>query len=157
MFGDYVSTYDFQRAVEDKSTVPLYYDSRGETLSVATNDINERIMQKLEEIEIDDIDVSQRLEKELKRDYHAVRLINGEQIARDFVEHYSTAWETGKAMLVCIDKVTCVRMYTLIVQYWKKRERRRIRSVENGGWRKKRAAKTTDKMDGCGRLKQRLS
>lgn len=51
VFGDYVYTYDFQRTVEDKVTVPLYYDSRGETLGVATNDINERIMQKLEEIE----------------------------------------------------------------------------------------------------------
>ena len=124
VFGDYVSTYDFQRAVEDKVTVPLYYDSRGETLGVATNDINERIMQKLEEIEIDDIDVSQRLEKELKRDYHIITAEKRlEQIARDFVEHYSTAWETGKAMFVCIDKVTCVRMYNLIVQYWdEKRE-----------------------------------
>jgi len=34
------------------------------------------------------------------------------------VEHYSTAWETGKAMLVCIDKITCVRMYDLINVYW---------------------------------------
>lgn len=119
VFGDYVSTYDFQRAVEDKVTVPLYYDSRGETLSVATNDINERIAQKLEEIEIDDIDVSQRLEKELKRDYHIITANKRlEQIARDFVEHYSTSWETGKAMLVCIDKVTCVRMCNLIVQHW---------------------------------------
>lgn len=40
VFGDYVSTYDFQRAVEDKSTVPLYYDSRGDTLGVATEKDN---------------------------------------------------------------------------------------------------------------------
>ena len=119
VFGNYVSTYDFQRAVEDKSTVPLYYDSRGETLGVATNDINERIAQKLEEIEIDDIDVSQRLERELKRDYHIItaeKRLN--QIAKDFVDHYTTSWETGKAMFVCIDKLTCVRMYELIRQYW---------------------------------------
>ena len=30
IFGDYVSTYDFQRAVEDNATVPLYYDARGD-------------------------------------------------------------------------------------------------------------------------------
>ena len=41
--------------------------------------------------------------------------------ARDLVEHYSTAWETGKAMLVCIDKVTCVRMCNLIKKYWSER------------------------------------
>ena len=58
--------------MEDKATVPLYYDSRGETLGVATNDINERIAEKLEQIEIEDIDVKERLEKELKRDYHII-------------------------------------------------------------------------------------
>ena len=28
VFGGYVSTYDFQRAIEDKATLPLYYDAR---------------------------------------------------------------------------------------------------------------------------------
>lgn len=123
VFGDYISTYDFARAVEDKATVPLYYDSRGETLGVATNDINERIAEKLEQIEISDIDVKERLEKELKRDYHIItaeKRLN--QIARDFVGHYTTSWETGKAMFVCIDKLTCVRMYELIQQYWAQKE-----------------------------------
>ncbi len=119
VFGDYVSTYDFQRAVEDKATVPLYYDARGDKLGVAVGDLNERIAEKLEELETGNIDVEQRLEQELKRDYHIItagkRL---DQVARDFVQHYSTAWETGKAMLVCIDKITCVRMHKLIEIYW---------------------------------------
>ena len=118
-FGDYVSTYDFQRAVDDNATVPLYYDARGDKLGVAIGDLNERIAEKLEEFEIDDIDVEQRLQRELKRAYHVItagkRL---DQVARDFVKHYSNAWETGKAMLVCIDKVTCVRMHGLIGKYW---------------------------------------
>ena len=122
VFGDYVSTYDFQRAVEDGATVPLYYSARGDKLGVAIDDLNERIADKLEELETDDIDVAQRLERELKRDYHVVtagrRL---DQVARDFVRHYSAAWETGKAMLVCIDKVTCVRMHALIERYWRER------------------------------------
>jgi type I restriction enzyme, R subunit len=122
VFGGYVSTYDFQRAVEDKATVPLYYDARGDKLGVSIGDLNERLAEKLEELETDDIDVQQRLERELKRDYHIItagkRL---EQVARDFVQHYSTAWETGKAMLVCIDKVTCVRMYDLIAKFWNQR------------------------------------
>ncbi len=129
VFGEYVSTYDFQRAVDDNATVPLYYDARGEKLGVAIGDLNERIAAKLEELETDDIDVTQRLEKELKRDYHIItagkRL---DQVARDFVQHYSTAWETGKAMLVCIDKVTCVRMHKLIGFYWDER----IRELEKG-------------------------
>jgi type I restriction enzyme, R subunit len=122
VFGDYISTYDFQRAVEDNATVPLYYDARGEKLGIATSELNERIAEKLEEIEFDDIDTATRLENELRRDYH---LITAEsrlrQIAEDFVEHYSTQWEIGKAMLVCIDKVTCVRMHVLILEYWDKR------------------------------------
>ncbi len=122
VFGDYVSTYDFQRAVEDHATVPLYYDARGDKLGVAVGDLNERIAAKLEEIEIDDVDVEQRLERELKRDYHIITAEKRlDQIARDFVRHYSNAWETGKAMLVCIDKITCVRMYNLISKYWQER------------------------------------
>jgi len=124
VFGDYVSTYDFQRAVEDEATVPLYYDARGDKLGVSVGDLNERIAAKLEEIEIDGVDVQQRLEQELKRDYHIItagkRL---DQIARDFVQHYSNAWESGKAMLVCIDKITCVRMHKLIDFYWQERIR----------------------------------
>ena len=119
VFGDYISTYDFQRAVEDKATVPLYYDARGEKLGIATNDLNEKIAAKLEEIEIEDQDVAERLEREMKRDYHIItaqpRL---EQIAEDFVEHYSVGGQNGKAMLVCIDKITCVRMQQIILEKW---------------------------------------
>jgi len=119
VFGDYVSTYDFQRAVEDKATVPLYYDARGEKLGVDIKDMNQRIAEKLEDFESEDIDVQQRLERELKREYHIITAERRlDQIARDFVQHYSAAWETGKAMLVCIDKITCVRMHSLIAKYW---------------------------------------
>ncbi|MEN8132545.1 MAG: type I restriction endonuclease subunit R [Pseudomonadota bacterium] len=122
VFGDYVSTYDFQRAVEDRATVPLYYDARGDKLGIAVGNLNERIAEKLEELETNDIDVEQRLEKELKRDYHIITADKRlDQIARDFVQHYSTAWESGKAMLVCIDKITCVRMHRLIEFYWQER------------------------------------
>jgi len=129
VFGEYVSTYDFQRAVDDQATVPLYYDARGEKLGVAVGDLNERIAEKLEELETDDIDVSQRLEKELKRDYHIITADKRlDQVARDFVKHYSSAWETGKAMLVCIDKVTCARMHKLIGFYWDEE----IKALEKG-------------------------
>jgi len=122
VFGAYVSTYDFQRAVEDKATVPLYYDARGDKLGLSVGDLNERIAAKLEELETSDIDVAQRLEQELKRDYHIITADKRlDQVARDFVDNYSKTWETGKAMLVCIDKITCVKMYNLITQYWEAR------------------------------------
>ncbi len=122
VFGEYISKYGFQRAVEDNATVPLYYDARGEKLGIATNDLNEKIAAKLEEIEIEDQDVAERLERELKRDYHIITAQNRlEQIANDFVNHYSTGWENGKAMLVCVDKITCVRMQEIVLQKWKEK------------------------------------
>jgi type I restriction enzyme R subunit len=121
IFGEYISTYDFQRAVDDRSTVPLYYDARGEKLGIETTDLNERIAKKIEELEIEDIDIEQRLQKALKRDYHIITAEKRlDQIARDFVQHYATAWESGKAMLICIDKITCIRMHQMIDKYWQK-------------------------------------
>ncbi|MBQ8125057.1 MAG: type I restriction endonuclease subunit R [Kiritimatiellae bacterium] len=120
VFGDYVSKYDFQRAVDDGATVPLYYDARGEKLSVATQDINEKIAEKLAAFEAEGVDVAEKLESELKRDYHVITASKRlDQIARDFVRHYAASWENGKAMFVCIDKLTCVKMYDLIRKYWK--------------------------------------
>lgn len=121
IFGDYVSTYDFQRAVDDKSTVPLFYDNRGEKLKIAMEDINEQVAAKLEEWEIDP-DQRASLERELGRDYHVYTAQKRlETIARDFVTHYTKRWETGKAMLVCIDKITTVRMFNLIQMCWQER------------------------------------
>lgn len=121
VFGGYVSKYGFQRAVEDGATLPLYYDARGEKLNLAHSELNERIAAKLEEFEaeLSDRDVATRLEQELKREYHIITASDRlDAIAKDFVEHYSTRWESGKAMLVCIDKVTCARMHGYIVAYW---------------------------------------
>ncbi len=158
VFGDYVSTYDFQRAVEDKATVPLYYDARGEELVFTDDDgneqpvadpkgLNERIAEKLDELEIDDVDVQQRLERELKRDYHIITATSRlDQIARDFVAHYANAWETGKAMLVCIDKITCVRMHKLIDFYWqeaiktKEKELTQATDQQDLAWRERHLA-----------------
>ncbi|MFN3093751.1 type I restriction endonuclease subunit R [Bacillus pumilus] len=134
LFGDYVSTYDFQKAVDDNATVPLFYDNRGEKLNLSTRDINQKIAEKLEEIELDQ-DQQARLEKELAREYHILTAEKRlDAIAKDFVEHYTTRWETGKAMLVCLDKITVVRMYNLVLKYWKKKIKeveRTIGSIED--------------------------
>jgi type I restriction enzyme R subunit len=129
VFGDYVSTYDFQRAVDDGATVRLFYDARGDKLGISVSDLTERVAAKLEEAAELDIDARARLEKELQRDYHVLtaRKRRG-QIARDFVDHCSKAWESGKAMLVFIDKLTCVRMHKLIQFRWD----RKIEELEAG-------------------------
>ena len=52
------------------------------------------------------------LEKLLGKDYEVITADERlDKIAADFVEHCATRWESGKAMLVCIDKITCARMH----------------------------------------------
>lgn len=117
-FGDYVSRYDFKRAVDDGATVKLFYDNRGEKLQLVDSDINERIAEELEKHDLDQ-DQSERLERDLARDYHVLTSQDRlERIARDLCAHYVTRWETGNAMLVCLDKITCVRMYNLVGRFW---------------------------------------
>ncbi len=41
-----------------------------------------------------------------------------DKIADDFVEHCTTRWESGKSMLVCIDKITCASMHQRIMPRW---------------------------------------
>ena len=117
-FGTYVSIYDFKRAVEDGATVPLYYENRSDILGIENPEIHDKLLDAIEKA---DLDVNQRdkLEREIAKEIHIItsgpRL---ETIARDFVEHYTDLWTTGKAMFVCVNKVTCVRMYNLAQKYW---------------------------------------
>jgi type I restriction enzyme R subunit len=124
IFGDYVSTYDFQRAVDDHATVPLYYDARGEKLEVITNEVNDRIAEKLAEVESsgEDDNTIDRLKKALGKDYGILTSEDRlDAIAQDFVEHYSTSWGIGKAMFICLDKLTCVKMYNKITHHWQQK------------------------------------
>ncbi len=130
LFGDYVSTYDFQRAVDDQATVPLYYDNRGDKLGLATPDLNLRIAEVLEQTDLDP-DQERKVRRLLRQDY---RVFTGQRrlnrIAQDFVYHYTAQWETGKAMLVCLDKVTCVRMYDLVQKHWQRRIKEAEKAVK---------------------------
>ncbi|RZL03981.1 MAG: type I restriction endonuclease subunit R [Rubrivivax sp.] len=119
IFGGYVSRYDFKRSEEDGATVKLVYENRGEKLGLARLDLNEKIAAAVDEADLDP-DQTALLEKLLGKDYEVItadpRLA---KVAADFVEHCSTRWEAGKAMLVCIDKITCARMLMLIEPAWK--------------------------------------
>ena len=118
IFGDYVSRYDFKRSEEDGSTVKLVYESRGEKLGVERTDLNVRIATKIEQAELDP-DQAALLEKLLGQDYEVITADERlKKIAADFVEHCAARWQSGKSMLVCIDKITCARMLQLIVPIW---------------------------------------
>ncbi|MCY3941819.1 MAG: type I restriction endonuclease subunit R [Gammaproteobacteria bacterium] len=119
IFGDYVSRYDFKRSEEDGATVKLVYENRGEKLGVARTDLNDRIAARIEEAEFDP-DQEALLERLLGQDYEVITADERlDRIAADFVEHCAARWESGKAMLVCIDKITCARMLQLIQRRWK--------------------------------------
>jgi type I restriction enzyme R subunit len=119
IFGDYVSRYDFKRSEEDQSTVKLVYENRGEKLGIARLDLNDRIAEAVERADLDP-DQSALLEKLLGKDYEVITADDRlDKLADDFIEHCSTRWETGKSMLVCIDKVTCARMLQRIEPRWR--------------------------------------
>lgn len=118
-FGGYVSIYDFKRAVEDGATVPLYYENRGARIQGIKNpDINQKILDAIEAADLDEAQ-QEKLEHEFKKEIHLMTAPGRlEAIAKDFVRHYSDLWTSGKAMFVCLNKVTCVRMYNYVQKYW---------------------------------------
>ena len=119
IFGDYISRYDFKRSEEDGSTVKLIYENRGEKLGIARLDLNDRIAEAIEKADLDP-DQEAHLERLLGKDYEVITADDRlDKLADDFVDHCSTRWQTGKSMLVCIDKITCARMYQRIMPRWK--------------------------------------
>lgn len=118
-FGGYVSVYDFKRAVEDGATVPLYYENRGDKiLDLHNPEITQQILDAIDKADLN-VDQQDKLEAEFAKEIH---LMTAEarlrSIAKDFVCHYSDIWTSGKAMFVCLNKVTCVRMYEYVKEYW---------------------------------------
>jgi type I restriction enzyme R subunit len=124
IFGGYVSRYDFRRSEEDKSTVKLVYENRGEKLGLTRVDLNDKILEKIEQADLDPEKID-KLHKLLGKDYEVLTAPEVlKQIADDFVEYCTERWQTGKSMLVCLDKITCGRMYALIIPRWRKKTER---------------------------------
>ena len=138
VFGAYVSVYDFQRAVADGATLPLYYESRGEKLHLTDPDLNQRIEARIDAARADgelSEEQEDKLYRELARDYPVLTSdTHLSDVATDFVEHYHQRWRlmepaplpgqplvyggNAKAMLVCIDKLTCAKMAARIKDLW---------------------------------------
>ncbi len=120
-FGGYVSIYDFKDAIDDGATVPLFYENRSDLLKITNPEINEKLAEIVEQADLEEKD-HERLERDMKRELH---IITAEKrlktIAKDFVEHYASIWQSGKAMFVCIDKVTTVRMFNYVQQFWQEK------------------------------------
>ena len=114
VFGDYISIYDIQRAVVDKATVPIYYESRLAKLELKDSErpkIDPRFEEATEGEEVE------RKEK-LKTKWAQLEAVVGSEnriklIARDLVDHFEDrlAAMDGKAMVVCMSRRICVELY----------------------------------------------
>jgi type I restriction enzyme R subunit len=114
VFGDYISVYDIQRAVEDRATVPIYYEGRLAKLEL---DEAERPRIDPEFEEVTEGEEIERKEK-LKTKWAQLEAIVGAEkrlglIARDIVAHFDDRLEAmeGKAMVVCMSRRICVELY----------------------------------------------
>jgi type I restriction enzyme R subunit len=119
VFGDYISVYDIQRAVQDHATVPIYYESRLAKLAL---DEAERPKIDPEFEEATEGEEVERKEK-LKTKWAQLEAVVGAEkrlglVARDIVEHFEKRLEAmdGKAMIVCMSRRICVELYREIVK-----------------------------------------
>ena len=119
VFGDYISVYDIQRAVQDGATVPIYYESRLAKLALDEAErpkIDPGFEEATEGEEVE------RKEK-LKSKWAQLEAVVGAEkrldlVARDIVEHFERRLEAmdGKAMIVCMSRRICVELYREIVK-----------------------------------------
>ena len=114
VFGDYISIYDIQRAVEDRATVPIYYESRLAKLALDERE-RPRIDPGFEEAtEGEEVD---RKEKLKTRWAQLEAVVGAEQriglVAGDIVAHFEQRAEAmdGKAMVVCMSRRICIDLY----------------------------------------------
>ena len=119
VFGDYISIYDIQRAVEDKATVPIYCESR-----LAKLDLPEELKPKIGE-EFEEVAEGEEVERKerLKTKWAQLEAVVGAEkrlrlVAPDIVEHFERRLEAldGKAMVVCMSRRICVDLYNEIVR-----------------------------------------
>lgn len=118
IFGEYVSVYDFKRAIEDGATLPLRYLNKGEKLGLENPALDEEMAEILEDENLDE-DKKRKLAYLFQKDYVILTAESRlDAIAKDLVWHFNERGYQGKAMLVTLDKPTAVRMYGLIQHYW---------------------------------------
>ncbi|TWT81201.1 Type I restriction enzyme [Planctomycetes bacterium CA13] len=118
-FGDYVSIYNFQQSIEDGATVPLFYENRIPELQLANENFKEDLEALVAAAELDE-EQEKKLEREFAREYHLItRDDRLEKVAEDLVSHFMGRKQSGKGMVICIDKVTAVKMYDKVQKYWK--------------------------------------
>ncbi|PKO84977.1 MAG: DEAD/DEAH box helicase [Betaproteobacteria bacterium HGW-Betaproteobacteria-11] len=119
VFGNYIDVYDISRAVEDGATVPIYYESRLARIEL-DEDEKPKIDAEVNELTEDDPEVEQ---ERFKKKWSTVEALVGSDkrlalVAKDMVTHFEdrVAALDGKAMVVCMSRRICVKLYDEIVK-----------------------------------------
>ncbi len=119
VFGDYISIYDIQRAVEDGATVPIYYESRLAKLALAPDEMPSIDPDFEEATEGEEVERKERL----KTKWAQLEAVVGaekrvKQVAEDIVTHFKQRLEAldGKAMVVCMSRRICIDLYQELIR-----------------------------------------
>lgn len=119
VFGDYVSIYDIQDAVDDGATVPIYYESRLAKLDI-NRDLIDELSDQVEDVVEDEEDLG--LCEKTKGEWSRLEKLVGsgprlQQVAADLIQHFETrsALMEGKAMIVAMSRDICAQLYNEIV------------------------------------------
>jgi type I restriction enzyme R subunit len=119
VFGDDISVYDIQRAVEDKATVRIYYEGR-----LAKIDLPEAEKLKVD-AEFEEVTEEEEVahKEKLKSRWARLEKVVGAkkriaEVAKDLVAHWEQRLEVmdGKAMVVCMSRRICVDLHDEIVR-----------------------------------------
>ena len=120
VFGDYVSIYDIQDAVDDGATVPIYYEARLARLNLNLSDI-ESLSEEVDSI-LEDEETTALKEEQKGNWTRLEKLVGAEprlkEVAHDLVEHFEKRQTTmaGKGMIVGMSRDICVRLYDEIIK-----------------------------------------
>ena len=119
VFGNYIDVYDISRAVEDGATVPIYYESRLARIEL-DEDEKPKIDAEVDELTEEDSETDQ---ERFKKKWSTVEALVGSDkrlvlVAKDMVSHFEdrVAALDGKAMVVCMSRRICVKLYDEIVK-----------------------------------------
>jgi type I restriction enzyme R subunit len=119
-FGPYVSKYPFLRAIEDGVTVRLIYENRTPELGLNVAEVAQKIQDIEQKKDLNDKE-KQKLRRAIFRQTELCKTSAYlDFIAEDIVAHFMTRGYLGKAMVVCIDKLTTVRLYNRVQQAWQR-------------------------------------
>lgn len=119
VFGNYISIYDIQRAVEDGATVRIYYEARLAKLELKEEE-RPRIDPEFEEVTEGE---EQTIKEKLKRKWAQLEAMVGTEkrislVAKDIIDHFERRLEVmdGKGMVVCMSRRICVDVYNAIIK-----------------------------------------